>query len=131
MSYAKGAGSSNNDDFRDSNHESNILRFNEVYYQMDSTWDAGHLNGSKFVKSLNEFYFCPIPDRLIATHHPDEDKLQLLYSFVSLEEFGKIVKYSTTFYKYFIKDIKYSSIKVKSKHTIRFNKINENDDLRA
>ena len=92
MGHAKGAGSSINDDLSDSNHEWNILRFKKVYYQMDSTWGAGHLYNGKFVKSLNEFYFCPIPDRLIATHHPDEDKWQLLYPFVTLEEFGRIVQ---------------------------------------
>ena len=129
MGYAKGAGYSVEDLLDESNHEWNILRFKKVYYQMDSTWGAGHLNGNKFVKELNEFYFCPIPERLIATHHPDEDKWQLLYPFVSLEEFGRIVNYGTNFYKYFTTDIKYHTFKVKSKHTIRFNKVNEKDNL--
>ena len=75
------------------------------------------------------FYFFAIPDRLIITHHSDKDKWQLLYPFVTLEEFGRIVQYSTPFYKYFTTDIKFSTIKVKGKHTIRFNKINENDNL--
>ena len=127
VGHAKGVDES--DDLSESNHEWNILRFKKVYYIMDSTWGAGYLNNGKFVKSLNEFYFCAIPDRIIATHHPDEDKWQLLYPFVTLEEFGKIADYSTNFYKYFTKDIKYNIIKVKGKHTIRFNKINENDNL--
>ena len=127
VGHAKGVDES--DDLSESNHEWNILRFKKVYYIIDSTWGAGYLNNGKFVKSLNEFYFCAIPDRIIATHHPDEDKWQLLYPFVTLEEFGKIADYSTNFYKYFTKDIKYNIIKVKGKHTIRFNKINENDNL--
>ena len=128
MGHAKGA---SNDDLSDSNHEWNILRFNKVYYQMDSTWGAGYLKGNKFIKQLCDFYFCPLPERLIATHHPDEDKWQLLYPFVSLQEFGRIVKYASTFYQYFTTDVKYKTIKVKSQHTIRFNKINQNENLGA
>ena len=128
MGHAKGA---TNEDISETNHEWNILRFNKVYYQMDSTWGAGFVNGDKFEKKLKEFYFCPPPDRLIQTHHPDEDKWQLLYPFVSLQEFGRIVKYSTDFYDYFTTDNKYQIIKVKSQHTIRFNKINPNDNLKV
>ena len=127
MGHAKGA---TNEDISESNHEWNILRFKKVYYIMDSTWGAGTV-GDKFTKELCEFYFCPIPDRIIATHHPDEDKWQLLYPFVSLQEFGRLVKYSSHFYQLFTTDIKYKTIKVKSQHTIRFNKINPNDNLGA
>ena len=128
MGFAKGIGCED-EDINDSNHEWNILRFNKVYYQMDSTWGAGHLNGNQFVKSLNEFYFCPIPERLISTHHPDEDKWQLLYPFVSLQEFSKLVDYNSLFYSYFKTDVKYKTLKVKSQHKIRFNKINEKDNI--
>ena len=130
MGHAKGAGDDDNESLDESNHEWNILRFKKVYYQMDSTWAAGYLNGdNKFVKALNEFYFCCPPERLITTHHPDEDKWQLLYPFVSLEEFGKMVNYGNEFYLYFTSDIKYHTLKVKSQHIIRFNKVNEKDDL--
>ena len=49
MGHAKGA---SNKDISETNHEWNILRFNKVYYQMDSTWGAGFLNGDKFEKQL-------------------------------------------------------------------------------
>ena len=129
MGHAKGAGYDVNESLDDSNHEWNILRFKKVYYQMDSTWGAGYTKGDKFVKELDEFYFCCLPERLISSHHPDEDKWQLLYPFVSLEEFGKIVKYKSEFYKYFTTDVKYHTFKVKSQHIIRFNKVNEKDNL--
>jgi transglutaminase/protease-like cytokinesis protein 3 len=96
MGHAKGE---SGDDLSESNHEWNILRFNKVYYQMDSTWGAGYVKGNNFIKKLCEFYFCPLPDRLIATHHPDEDEWELLYPFVSLQEFGRIVNYNSTFYQ--------------------------------
>ena len=127
MGHAKGA---THEPISESNHEWNILRFNKVYYIMDSTWGAGHLGeGDKYVKKLNEFYFCAVPDRIIATHHPDEDKWQLIYPPVSLEEFGRLVKYGTSFYDYFNTDIKYETLKTKSQFTIRFDKKNEKDNL--
>ena len=97
---------------------------------MDSTWGAGHLGGGdKYVKHLNEFYFCAVPERIIVTHHPDEDKWQLIYPPVSLEEYGRLVKYDTSFYDYFTTDIKYQTLKTKSQFTIRFDKKNEKDNL--
>ena len=129
--YAKGYSYNPNKKISGTNHEWNIIKFKGVYYQIDSTWGAGSLNGREFEKELEEFYFCPKPENLISSHFPEDSKWQLIYPPISEEEFGKRVKFSSKFYDLFTTDIKYHTFKVKSKHKIRFNKINEKDNLRA
>jgi len=135
MGYAKGLGYKEGQKITGSNHEWNILKFDNVYYQMDSTWGSGSVSGRTFQKKLEEYYFCPEPDRLFCSHYPDEKKWQLIYPYLSVEEFSKRVKFSPEFYKLFTTDCKYTTIKVKSKHTIRFNinnpkeKINSSCDI--
>ena len=57
--YAKGVSYDTSKEISGTNHEWNIIKFNKVYYQIDSTWGAGSLNGREFIKKLKEFYFCP------------------------------------------------------------------------
>ena len=91
---------------------------------------AGHLNGNtEFVKEFNEFYFCLEPEKLFSSHYPEEQKWQLIYPFLTLDEFSKRVKFSDKFNDFFTTDLKYHTIKVKNKHTIRFNKINEKANI--
>jgi hypothetical protein len=96
---------------------------------MDSTWGSGSVSGRTFVKKLKEYYFCPEPERLFCSHYPEEKKWQLIYPYLSVEEFSKRVKFSPEFYQLFTTDCKYTTIKVKSKHTIRFNKINPKEKI--
>lgn len=129
--YVKGYGYNPREKISGTNHEWNIIKFNNVYYQIDSTWGAGSLNGRDFKKELCEFYFCPEPEQIISTHLPEEDKWQLIYPPLSEEEFGKRVKLNSKFYNFFTTDAIYHTFKVKSKHTIRFNKINEKENIGA
>ena len=128
--YAKGYGYKPNEKISN-NHEWNIIKLNNILYQIESTWGAGYLIGNEFKQELCEYYFCPKPEQLISTHLPEEDKWQLLNPPISKEEFAKRVKYSYKFHKFFTSDVKYYTFKVKSKHTIRFNKINEKENIGA
>ena len=38
--------------------EWNTIRLVRVYYQIDSTWEEGNVNGRMSEKYLDEFYFC-------------------------------------------------------------------------
>ena len=129
--YAKGYSYNINKKISGTNHEWNIIKFNNVYYQIDSTWGAGSVNGNEFKQELCEFYFCPEPEQLISSHLPEEDKWQLISPPLSKEEFGKRVKFYNKFYNFFTTDVKYHTFKVKSKHIIRFNKINEKENIGA
>ena len=69
--------------------------------------------------------------RIVSTHFPEEDKWQLLNPPLSEEEFDKRVKFREKFFGFFTTDLKYHTFKVKSKHTIRFNKIDEKENIEA
>jgi hypothetical protein len=56
---------------------------------IDPTWGAGHVDGKKFVKRFNDYYFLPPPDQLLFTHLPNDPKWQLVKNPLSDEEFRK------------------------------------------
>ena len=121
--FAKGYGYNINDKISGTNHEWNIIELNDVCYQIDSTWGAGYLKDRTFLKEYNEFYFCPEPEKLIASHFPEEPQWQLITPSISVEEFAKRIKFSVDFYKMFSKtDYIYHTIRVKKKIYLRFYK---------
>ena len=123
IGFAKGYGYNINDKISGTNHEWNIIELNDVCYQIDSTWGAGYLNDRTFLKEYNEFYFCPEPEKLIASHFPEDPQWQLITPSISVEEFAERNKFSTNFYKMFSKtDYIYNTIKVKKKIYLRFYK---------
>jgi hypothetical protein len=60
------------------NHAWNAVRIDGKWHLVDATWGAGYVNGERYTKSFNEFYFLTPPDRLMFTHFPDDAKWQLL-----------------------------------------------------
>ena len=123
LGYAKGYGYSINQQISGTNHEWNIIKIDGVYYQIDSTWGAGYLDGRYFKKEFKEFYFCPEPEQLFSSHFPEDPKWQLMTPTLSVEEFAKRVIFSPEFYQYFKKtDSIYHTIQVKKKYIIRLYK---------
>ena len=76
--YAKGVGYSPEEKISGTNHEWNIIKLDRVYYQIDSTWGAGSVNGNIFIKEFEEFYFCPEPEQFFSSHFPEDSKCQLI-----------------------------------------------------
>jgi len=129
--YAKGYSYNINEKISGTNHEWNIIKLNNVYYQIDSTWGAGYLSGREFKQEFKEFYFCPKPEYLILSHYPEEKKWQLIYPYMSIDEFSKRVKFSLKFYEFFTTDFLYHTMTVKSRHTIKFIKNNEKANIES
>ena len=96
--YSKGEGYEPGDDLQTTNHEYNIIKLNNKYYPIDSTWGAGNLEKRKFKKQLNEFYFLPDPELLIKTHFPANKKWQLTKKVYTKEEFLKWPNINNNFY---------------------------------
>jgi len=98
--YAKGIGYEPGKILNKTDHEYNVIKLDNKWYPIDSTWGAGHIEGKKFIKSYNEFYFLADPELLIKTHFPADEKWLLTKKKYTLEEFFKwpIVKHS--FYLY-------------------------------
>ena len=120
--YAKGASYSVGQKMTKTNHEYNVIKLNNKWYPIDSTWGAGHVDGKKFIKSYNEFYFLANPELLITTHFPADDKWQLTKKKYTLEEFLKWPQIESDFYtlgfeKYFPEE---GIIELKNKNSQKF-----------
>ena len=96
--YAKGASYSVGKKMTSTNHEYNVIKLNNKWYPIDSTWGAGHVNEKKYIKCYNEFYFLANPELLIKTHFPADDKWQLTKKKYTLEEFLKWPQIYSYFY---------------------------------
>ena len=96
--YAKGVGYNPGDKFTSTDHEYNVIKFNDIWYPIDSTWGAGHIKDRHYVREFNEFYFCCEPEYLIRTHFPSEEKWMLTEKKYTLDEFSNWVKIRSDFY---------------------------------
>ena len=72
-SYAKGASYKIGENMKKSNHEYNVIKLDNKWYPMDSTWGAGSVDGENFNKCFNEIYFLPNPELLITSHFPVDE----------------------------------------------------------
>jgi hypothetical protein len=68
-------------------HAWNAAKIDGQWYLIDVTWDAGHLEGSAFVKKYSTEYLFTPPDQFAVTHFPDAPKWQLLEKPLSRTEF--------------------------------------------
>ena len=98
--YAKGISYNVGDKLKSSNHEYNVIKLDNKWYPIDSTWGAGHTEGKKFIKCYNEFYFLADPELLIKTHFPVNDKWQLTQKKYTLDEFLNWPHIKSQFYTF-------------------------------
>ena len=71
-----------------------ITYIDTSWHLIDPTWGSGYVSAQKFVKKINNDYFCANPETLIKTHMPFDYLWQLLYYPVTNQEFyeGKTTK---------------------------------------
>lgn len=60
---------------------------------------AGHQNGNDYIREFNEFYFLVVPELLIKSHYPSDEKWQLTKKIYTLKEFEKQTDIHSTFYQ--------------------------------
>ena len=98
--YAKGAGYTPGKKIHASeiNHEINVIKLDDKWYHIDSTWGAGHSNGNEYIREFNEFYFLPDPELLIRSHFPSNENWQLTKNIYTLNEFEKWPQIYSNFY---------------------------------
>lgn len=99
--YAKGAGYLSGKKIHnfETNHEYNVIKLDDKWYPIDSTWGAGHTNGSKYEREFNEFYFLADPELLIRSHFPSDENWQLTKKIYTLDEFEKWPHIHSNFYQ--------------------------------
>jgi transglutaminase-like putative cysteine protease len=59
-------------------HAWNAVRLDDRWHLVDTTWDAGYVDGTQFHKRFSTMYFLTPPDAFIPRHWPDDPHWQLL-----------------------------------------------------
>lgn len=94
--YARGIGKFNEswkptDDPTQTNHAWNIVRIDNLWYLIDSTWDSGHTRNGKRDDYYSNAYIFVKPEEFIHTHYPSNNSdFQLLNKPYTPEEFSKL-----------------------------------------
>lgn len=68
-------------------HAWNAAKVDGQWYLIDTTWDAGHVNGETFTKKYTADYLMTPPEVFGLNHLPDEPRWQLRASPISRGEF--------------------------------------------
>jgi len=68
-------------------HAWNAVKIFDVWQIIDCTWGSGYLNGDRFVKQTNDYYFLTDQEKLVLTHLPIDPIWQLLKRPVTLYQF--------------------------------------------
>ena len=71
-------------------HAWNALELDGRWYLVDSTWDAGYLEGKDFIWDYGTHYLFCDPVSFIYTHYPEEPRWQLINPPVTEDEFKKL-----------------------------------------
>ena len=100
--YARGVGFNlfEKEDPSDSNHAWNGVLIDGVWYLIDTTWDAGHVSGSAFIKDYSTDYLFLAAPKFIHTHFPSDPKLQQLQPPVSGSQFVELPYLKGVFFSY-------------------------------
>lgn len=127
--YAKGIGYQPGKKMKEINHEYNVIKLNNKWYPIESTWGAGHIDkNNNYKRELEEFYFLTDPEFLIYSHFPENPKWQLTKKKYTLEDFLKWPRFYKNFFKYGFK--KYipeeGEINLKNKNSQKFELFVEN-----
>jgi hypothetical protein len=88
--FAKGYGYAIGESMTKPNHAWNVVKIDDRWYLLDSTWDAGSVSkeSRKFIKNSGEFQFFLVnPSYFIYSHYPEDKKWQLLSDHWTKEEF--------------------------------------------
>ncbi len=97
--YAKGYGYKLNDKITGTNHAWNVVKINNDWKLIDTTWGSGSINSqNKFERRFNYHYFLTDPKRFIYDHLPEDPNMQLLNPPVSKAEFSNLPKIYKNFY---------------------------------
>lgn len=100
VGYARGVGFSLLEENRTaSNHAWNMVKIENAYYFIDSTWDSGFMNGKSSVQKYTTDWLFIKPEHFIFTHLPEKQNQQLLKEPVSNTEFLKLADFRPKFFE--------------------------------
>ncbi len=85
---------------RGTTHAWNAVRIAGGWYLLDVTWDAGHVEGRRFIEKYSTDHLFPPPEVFGLTHLPKDDRWQLVDDPMSLGEFLRQPLYWPRFFAY-------------------------------
>lgn len=88
--YAKAYSYSPGQRFRDSNHAWNAVRIDGRWRLFDATWGAGHVDGRRFVREYDEFWYDTDPRLFLINHLPEESEWQFVEQPITLAQYESI-----------------------------------------
>ena len=98
--YSKGYGFEDRVDVpTGTDHAWNVVKVDQHWYLMESTWGAGSLNDQKaFKQQLNSYYFFPRPSEMIYHHLPENARWQLLRETMQMNQYLAMPKLHPTYF---------------------------------
>jgi len=75
--YAKAYGHVPGTRFDKPNHTWNAVKIDGQWRLVDTTWGAGYVSGTRYVKVLGETYFLAPPEQMMFSHFPVDERWQL------------------------------------------------------
>lgn len=79
-------------------HAWNAAKIEDEWYLIDTTWNAGYVEGNRFVKEYETSYLFTPPDIFGASHFPDDEAWQLLAEPISRGDFIRLPMLKPGFY---------------------------------
>lgn len=81
------------------NHAWNAVQIDGGWYFIESTWGAGYVDGSRFIRRFEEHYFLTPPEQFVYEHLPDNPDWQLLETPISKAEIAGLPHLTPVFFK--------------------------------
>ncbi len=87
--HARGAGYSvfDPENTNDENHAWNAVRIDDRWWLIDVTWDAGHVEGDRFIRKYSSQYLFAEPTTFVYSHFPADARWQNLDRAITAEQF--------------------------------------------
>ena len=68
-------------------HAWNCVKINDIWYLIDTTWNAGYIQNNRFVFAYTTRFFLADPYTFIRTHYPSAPGFLLLNNYIGINEF--------------------------------------------
>ena len=71
-------------------HAWNGIKINDIYYLIDTTWDAGYVSNNRFTFAYTTDFFLTDPNEFIKRHYPQAPGWLLTDNYISIDDFREI-----------------------------------------